>query len=47
MQKNLPDLQGILPDITVSLQDTEDYNILKRKRPASSRPSKLSSDKSH
>jgi hypothetical protein len=34
MQKNLPDLWGILPDITVSLQGTEDYNILKRKRPA-------------
>jgi hypothetical protein len=41
MQKYLPDLAGILPDISVSLQDTEDYNISKRKRPALSRPSKL------
>jgi len=47
MQKYLPDLAGILPDISVSLQDTEDYNISKRKRPALIRPSELLSDKPH
>jgi hypothetical protein len=31
MRPDLPELSGILPDITAALQDTEGYNILKRK----------------